>query len=816
MSIDNIVTGPALAGMRALNQWVMWRLGDDPKRPGKPLKLPFNARTGALASSTDPTTWCDIATAAAAARVAGDGWGVGFVFSANDPYVFIDIDSCALHDGTWTQFAMQLMTQVLPGAAREVSQSGRGLHLFGRGTVRPHGNKNAEHRAEAYSRERFVALTGDQLSGNCDHDLGDRLAWVLQTYFPPRVSADRNLPITSGPRAEYRGPPDTEEGNAELLRRAMQSRSTASKFGNGKASFADLWHADAAVLARAYPPDANSGDPYDRSSADAALAQMLAFWTGADPLRAEKLMRLSKLDRDKWSRDDYIDRTIMNACRQQRDVLQDKPVPASPFVAAPAPAAPPAPPAPGLPPPPPEQPARTAPTATMRARTDQQAFLGADAQRALFDGCVYVIDHHRVLTPPGGRMLKPDQFRAAFGGKTFVMDAQNSRTTRNAFEAFTESHLLQPPIVDGTCFKPLYPAGTVIESEGRKLVNTYWPANVRRVVGDVTPFLRHLSLVLPNEGDRSLLIYFLANMVQNAGHKAQFAPLIVGVPGNGKTFFSRCATAAIGKRYSHWPAANKLGKDFNEWLFGKLAYFVEDVFVKDAGILEKMKPLITGEIIEVEGKGVDQRTADVCGNFIFNANRRDAVQKTGDDRRYMVLWCAQQSVEDLARDGMDAAYFSALYQWANEQDGYAIVAEYLHTLPLPADRGLQWFMGRAPKTSSTADAIEATRGPFETEVIDAVEEGAPGFRDGWISSIMLKRRLESRRKLDVAGRNEWTGLLKGLGYVPHPGLANGQTDNIVMPDAAKPRLFVRQDHEAHGIQQRAVIASTYTSAQQAR
>ena len=36
-------------------QWVLWRYET---RDGKPTKVPYNARTGYRADSTDPATWC--------------------------------------------------------------------------------------------------------------------------------------------------------------------------------------------------------------------------------------------------------------------------------------------------------------------------------------------------------------------------------------------------------------------------------------------------------------------------------------------------------------------------------------------------------------------------------------------------------------------------------------------------------------------------------------------------------------------------------------------------------------------------------------
>jgi hypothetical protein len=65
-------------------------------------------------------------------------------------------------------------------------------------------------------------------------------------------------------------------------------------------------------------------------------------------------------------------------------------------------------------------------------------FLGPEQQIELFRGCSYVCDRHAVLVP-GGYLLRPDQFRVMFGGYTFVMDLDNNRTSRDPWEAFSQS-----------------------------------------------------------------------------------------------------------------------------------------------------------------------------------------------------------------------------------------------------------------------------------------------------------------------------------------------------------------------------------------
>src|SRR5689334_11461229 len=115
------------AELRARDQWVVWKL--EP-RGGKPTKVPYCA-PDRKASSTDPATWMSYAAAVA---LAPHGFnGVGYVFSADDPYTGIDLDKCRDPEtGTIHDAAQRLVERF--DSYTEVSQSGTGVHIIVRAT----------------------------------------------------------------------------------------------------------------------------------------------------------------------------------------------------------------------------------------------------------------------------------------------------------------------------------------------------------------------------------------------------------------------------------------------------------------------------------------------------------------------------------------------------------------------------------------------------------------------------------------------------------------------------------------------------------
>lgn len=780
----------ALAPLGAFKQFIIYKAVPSESRPGKTDKLPIDPKTGRVVSAHDPSVWMDAKKAISLAQEKGEPYGVGFVFTENDPFWVVDIDGCLTETG-WAPHALQVC-RLLSGAAVEISRSGKGVHVIGSGRLPLHACKNEVLDMELYHSGRFIALTGINTSGSASTDLTLVLASFVSTYFTPDSSSgimghwSNEWPAwcAVGPDPAWKGPTD----DLDLIRRALKSKSAASAFGT-KVSFADLWMCDEAKLAAAFPD--SEKNPWDQSRADSSLAQHLAFWTGKDCLRIERLMWQSKLVREKWGRLDYLPRTILGVVARQVDVMQSADLPEVPESLIQPTDAP------------------VSPTEGPKLIEDTR-IVNEEQQTSIFAGCVYITDSHRILSP-GGHILKPDQFRVHYGGYNYVMDRINGRMTRDAWEAFTQSQLLSHPKVNGACFRPDLPNSQIVIKNGLSFVNTYTQVPVPRQQGDPMPFLNHVARLLPNQYDQLIIMSYMAACVQYKGVKFRWAPLLQGVEGNGKTLLTHCLAEAIGRRYVHWPKASKLAKEFNAWMVGKILYAVEDIYVPDARreVIEELKPMITGDQLEIEAKGVDQVNADICGNFLFNSNHRDAIAKTRNDRRFCVLFTAQQGVEDLTRDEMTGDYFPAFYNWLKFQGGYAIVSEFLYTFSIPAELNPAGDCQRAPISSTTGEAILASTGAIEQEILEAVSQEIPGFCGGWVSSTALDKLLEKMnllRKINHFRRKE---ILESLGYHWHPALKEGRTDNKVLPDDAKPRLYIHDSSMKKDLKDKGLVAREY-------
>jgi len=146
--------------LTALPQWLRWRWEWNAAR-GYWTKVPVCARSGRNGSTTDPSTWGEIADVVS--RLDRDEVdGIGFVFTASDPFCGIDLDHCRdPQTGAISDQALDVLT-ALDGYA-ELSVTGSGVHVIVRASLGDLGGKKSSF-VEIYDRARYFAMSGHRLS----------------------------------------------------------------------------------------------------------------------------------------------------------------------------------------------------------------------------------------------------------------------------------------------------------------------------------------------------------------------------------------------------------------------------------------------------------------------------------------------------------------------------------------------------------------------------------------------------------------------------------------------------------------------------
>lgn len=248
--------------LRSLNQWVC--ATGAPLPDGKRDKVPRNPRTGHKADVTNPATWGSFEEAR------GCGYPlIGFVLTANDPYFVIDLDDPETPEQQERHNAIVAAFNTYT----ELSQSGNGLHIIGKGKV-PSGVRR--DKVELYSNERYIICTGIVFKNMPLVDYQpvlDRMYEQMKSVLPSTTLQQVDGVLTD-----------------EQVYNMAASAANADKF-------AKLWAGNW------------RGEPEwpSNSEADFALLAMLAFYT-KDNEQVRRLFRYSALGkRDKHARNYHMD-----------------------------------------------------------------------------------------------------------------------------------------------------------------------------------------------------------------------------------------------------------------------------------------------------------------------------------------------------------------------------------------------------------------------------------------------------------------------------------------------------------------------------
>ena len=259
-------------------------------------KKPVNPLTGYTANAFDSHQWLTFAEARQAATRLGGSFNIGFVLTGEDPFFLLDLDHC-IANRALSPLAVELCA-MFSSCYREVSQGGDGLHIIGQysGVIPEHRCKNREHHIELYHEKRLISITGDDSAGIAADDVIAPLSGVIEAYFKPEDESGEAPEWGNGPRAGY----TCSLTDEQLIQIALHSKTDFARYWSG-------WTGD------------------DWSSADQSLCNHLAYWTGCDCERMERLFNRSGLVREKWTdREDYRRRTIEKAASGCRDFYRQQ------------------------------------------------------------------------------------------------------------------------------------------------------------------------------------------------------------------------------------------------------------------------------------------------------------------------------------------------------------------------------------------------------------------------------------------------------------------------------------------------------------
>ena len=790
-----------LEALKPYRQWVVWKLV---QRPGKPKadKIPFNALTGYPASPTDPAHWCSYDEAAAAVA-SGNYSGIGFIFTDNDPFVFIDLDSCRdSTTGEWLPEAIEICGR-FPGAAMEISQSGTGAHIicstFDKTLFAAHYNK-FNGWIECYRSGRFIAISSNGWTGDPTVDHTAALLDWLPLRPAGAVSGDAGDVATVGRDPRWCGPED----DAELLRRMMVYKEPDAQLiaslaeqlqaapgdpfikwrydqaTRDRVPFEWLWNADLR-LGQFFPDTAGAqGRSFDWSAADQALMNRLAFWTGKDWPRMQRLFAASALaQRDKWRlRPYYSNVTTSGACRWCRDVYKgtkaDK---------------------------------RDEMRRAQQLRANEQigdAFreedhfspiLTLEEMHARF---VYVHTVNGVVDRQSFKVYKIENSETTFASSVTMIDTgQRDKDTGQpvmkavkSVRLWREEYNAQKVTVDKISWKPnggvicdvpeSFDAGV---NMWRGLVKPRWADYYREHLPErdqaITAWKAHLEYLVPFEVERVRFEKWLAHMLQHPQTLPHTAYLMYTPEvGTGRNWLSSVLVRVLrGYVAAGVDIQEVLDGSFNGRLSQKLLAIVDEAKagMQDAkryARSERLKTLVNQAAREINVKHGLQSVEHNCMRWLFFSNHADALPFDNNDRRIAVIANPTQ------RHAGGGAYYSALY--ALLDDDAFISAVWAHLM-----FGVDVSDFNPGEHAPMNEAKRIALGEMQSEGERAVREFAATC-PGDLATVHQLREYIDRYNSDQSGTKAHSRVLKiwiekaGMAQTGKQAKINNMTQRIII------------------------------------
>ena len=329
--------------------------------------------------------------------------------------------------------------------------------------------------------------------------------------------------------------------------------------------------------------------------------------------------------------------------------------------------------------------------------------------------------------------IKREAFNAKYNRKD---DVKHAETFASDY-ALTECELLT--VVD----KMYWPSAAVtFEYDNKLMLNSYVESGYKsEAMNDdnkhaIDLFLKHISNVLVCEREQRILLDWLAYVVQNAGKRINWAILLQGAQGTGKSYFAKILEWVLGSNAkSLVPSA--LGERFTGWAHGAVVNIVEEIRIKGDDkwrIMDRLKPFITNSMIQIEEKGRDHRTVPNFTNYLLLTNYKDALPITNDDRRFCVMYGRIQNEQELfdffgGRE-QTADYFENLFAESEKHAG--VIKSFLLKYNISEDFKAS---GRAPDTSSRQAMIQATISPEQCTVEDLINKHECAVVNGRILDV---------------------------------------------------------------------------------
>lgn len=242
-------------------------------------------------------------------------------------------------------------------------------------------------------------------------------------------------------------------------------------------------------------------------------------------------------------------------------------------------------------------------------------------------------------------------------------------------------------------------------------INTWTGYKCEPAPGTVKPFLDLLDYLFDGEpGLRAWVLQWLAYPLQNPGAKALTAVLLHSRrQGVGKSFVGYIMGEIYGDNFNV-VSQDELTSAYNDWVVSKQFILGEEITGNNSRReADRIKNMISREILNVSIKYQPAYKLDDCANYLFTSNHVDALFLDDYDRRTLV--------HEITAPPKSDAWYAKIDKWRNGT-GPAALFHYLIN-----DIDVSKFNPKSPAPSSAAKSamIALSKSDLDLSVTTLIE-----------------------------------------------------------------------------------------------
>lgn len=298
------------------------------------------------------------------------------------------------------------------------------------------------------------------------------------------------------------------------------------------------------------------------------------------------------------------------------------------------------------------------------------------------------------------RDRRPEEFNTIIAPFSDVKD-----TAQKVFERLECQH-------ERMVYRPGEPSGT-ITVDGQRCFNVYEGGAVRATDGDPAPWEAFLNHLFPDADERPSARKYLATLIAKPKVRMRYGMLLISAKqGVGKSTLGMILRTQMGASNVSFPSESSVvDSAFNGWAARKRLIFISEFYSgQKRKAYDKLKSLVTDDVIEVNEKGVNQYELDNAATIIACSNSEEALYLDDEDRRWLVPTVSESLQAE--------QWWTELRQWLSA-DGPGIILSWAERYV--AEHGHVGTGDHAPGSKRKTVIADASRSPALKLAVEMAE-----------------------------------------------------------------------------------------------